>query len=258
MFLLFNVLYEIPFIPKKSNQSPRHLAGIKFVFGKQVLSLPDLRERACVDQTHFSQTSNQFNTSSQTFRTNYQTQLLNISFNQTTQHYIPYHTKPNPPPFVLSLLHLLLFFSFCKSYIDSFNLGFRSSSLVDRHCILMAAAASSFASTSLPELKIKPKIGSGQFLRFNSSSFPCLIRVFNDKINRNNASIKGLPFLNPRCEEAVWVRNSQIESKPKASSFSALELLKTSAADSESILSFRYWIYFFHWKWIFWIICSIG
>lgn len=99
------------------------------------------------------------------------------------------------------------------------------------------AVSTSFASRVVPELRIKPKFGPGpgQFIGSGFSySGLCSIRMFDDRIiNRYNyALIKGLNALNPRCE-GVSVRISETESKPMASSLSALELLKTSAADSK-------------------------
>ncbi|KAL8156045.1 glutamyl-tRNA reductase 2-like [Apium graveolens] len=88
----------------------------------------------------------------------------------------------------------------------------------------MALASGLAATTYNPGLKIK-----NNFQRSNLSyCFALKIQFLNNPCKKNDGFGQRLWFLKPRCE-AVSVENGEVESK--TNSFSALELLKSSAAD---------------------------
>lgn len=110
------------------------------------------------------------------------------------------------------------------------------------------AASSGFATSTIAQLKKMDIIHSTPpLIHSNSSSFSSSSCYLPFRIVQKPLRIKpmvverGSLCLNPRCEVAS-VRGNEIRSKE--SSLSALELLKTSAGDSESH-QFTCFFYFF-------------
>lgn len=111
----------------------------------------------------------------------------------------------------------------------------------------MAIASGLAATTYNPGLKIKNNF----FLQRSNLSycFASKIQFLNNPCKKNDVFGQRLLFLKPRCE-AVSVQNGEVESK--TNSLSALELLKSSAADSKYTYMFMC-IYVF----MFMIICVV-